>query len=365
MGDYDAFAAAWSSWEPSRQVAFLRDIAAFISEIGRSDLDERQRRASLSAAQRLIAPLVLTNRSDPRATIVRALRAVVDRDCRSVEQACWLLTNQPLDFMGPEATNELLDLLVEAEFCAGERIANDVITRQIRAGADSSALERCGQAAVYLIGLACGGRQAVAAVERLRKHGIHSVSIAEAAIRMAASFEPSTLGFAFSALRMDLEVPDSASPQDLCGLVQELIERCDPLSVLSTLVSLEPAEHARLFRAAIVLDRKDGPFAIRRLASPAARGSKLAISTENHTYDIDSLLPATASEADRWKTALVHTLGFWPPSVVVIRSHLTPSAETAATPEPLPLVQRYMTQLGIGTNGREIRVPAIGASTHA
>ena len=165
---------------------------------------------------------------------------------------------------------------------------------------------------VYLVGLACGGRHAIAAVERLRKHGIHSVSIAEAAIRMVASFEPSALGFAFAALKRDLETADNTSPQDLGGLVKELVERAASLSVLSALVTLEPRDHPKLFRAAIVPNRDHGPFGIRRVASPADTGSKLELTTEDRTFDVDSLLQTTPHEAHRWKTALVHALAFPP-----------------------------------------------------
>ena len=65
MSDIDAFAATWRTWELSHRTDFLRAVGTFISEIGHPDLDDRERRASLRAAQLSIAPLVLTNRSDP------------------------------------------------------------------------------------------------------------------------------------------------------------------------------------------------------------------------------------------------------------------------------------------------------------
>jgi hypothetical protein len=359
MTDLDSFGIAFCSWRLPRQVEFLRDAGNFLARVGRLDINENERRVQLKLAHLNLSPLFLNNLEEPGRQIASALQAAADINVTCVEKACRELLKQPLDAVDPESLTEILDLLVKAEFSSGEHIANEAIERLTRIHTDFLSRERYAAAAIYIIGLAAGGYATVAAVERLRKHGLNSLAIAEAALRMVASLEPSALRFALKTLERDLESSDSASLDCVAALIDELVDRSDALSVLVALAGLNPASHPKLFRAAIVINPDAGPFALFRLIDPFSSGHRLILTTTEGRFEIDDLLKGTVAQASGWKTTLIKTLGFTPRDILDVGNILESHSQDEGMPKS-HVFAGFMQQLGVSDPLMIAKIPVSG-----
>jgi hypothetical protein len=256
------------------------------------------------------------------------------------------LIGLPLDAVESDSLTELLELLVQFEFDVGERIANEAITRLGRIHQAFPTSERYAVAVIYMIGLASGGRAAVAAVERLRQRGFESLAFAEAALRMVASSEPSALSFALKTLQGDLELSSAASRNVLAQLMNELVDRSDALTVLTALAALHPANHPKLFKASIVSSHSQGPFVLVRIIDPSSCGHRLILKTSNSRFEVDDLLKGTPDRAAEWKSTLIRTMPFRPFEALEFSTRSKEGElHDQATPEPI--VAKFAQELGI------------------
>ncbi len=266
-GFFDAV-KSWSTEDLAMYLLRAVRIMSRPSETAGSKADLTHTAKALKA----LAPLYVSAHDTVRSALEMAVRDLNAADALRLPNAMTYLLKQAEHPLSLDEVTDLIWLLVTAGFAEGESVAylaNDWLRINCRKADASPAYE----ALVYLLGNNRARATIDSFLSKVSSEGALTAIVIEAALRVAATNNPSHLPYLMSMYGKALEDDDTISSRDIQDVVRDLVSRSNLQIVVKSFAYLDPHDTPTLFESAFSVEPDRAPLFICHGSKPTKKGS--------------------------------------------------------------------------------------------